>query len=48
VGIGEVGNIMIWPVSFAEFDLAGFDAKESTVEPAVSPFLPKVLPMSPV
>ena len=47
VGIREVGD-KIWLVSFMEFDLGYFDEEESRVEPAVNPFLPKVLPMSPV
>jgi hypothetical protein len=47
VGIREVGD-KIWLVSFMEFDLGYFDEEESRVEPAVNPFLPRVLPMSPV
>jgi len=47
VGIREVGD-KIWLVSFMEFDLGYFDEEESKVEPAVNPFIPKVLPMSPV
>jgi transposase InsO family protein len=38
----------IWLVSFMEFDLGYFDEDEARVEPAENPFLPKVLPMSPV
>lgn len=47
VGIREVGE-KIWLVSFMEFDLGYFDEVESKVQPAENPFLPKVLPMSPV
>ena len=47
MGIREVGD-KIWLVSFMEFDLGYFDEEESRVEPAVNPFLPKMLPMSPV
>ena len=47
VGIREVGE-KIWLVSFMEFDLGYFDEVDSKVEPAENPFLPKVLPMSPV
>ncbi len=38
----------IWLVSFMDFDLGFFDQDEGRVEPAVNPFLPKVLPMSSV
>ena len=31
-----------------EFDLGFFDEDERRVEPVVNPFIPKVLPMSPV
>lgn len=44
VGIQEVGE-KIWLVSFMEFDLGYFDEEAARVEPAVNPFLPKVLPM---
>lgn len=47
VGIREVGE-KIWLVSFMEFDLGYFDETESKVQPAENPFVPKVLPMSPV
>ena len=47
VGIREVSD-QIWLVSFMEFDLGFFDQDEDRVEPAENPFLPKVLPMSPV
>jgi hypothetical protein len=47
VGIREVSD-KIWLVSFMEFDLGYFDEDEARVEPAENPFLPKVLPMSPV
>lgn len=47
VGIREVSD-KIWLVSFMEFDLGFFDEDERRVEPAVNPFIPKVLPMSPV
>ena len=47
VGIREVSD-KIWLVSFMEFDLGFFDEVERRVEPAVNPFIPKVLPMSPV
>ena len=36
----------IWLVSFMEYDLVFFDEDESWVEPAVNPYMPKVLPMS--
>ena len=47
VGIREVGD-KIWLVSFMESDLGFFDEDERRVEPAVNPFIQKVLPMSPV
>jgi putative transposase len=47
VGIREVSD-KIWLVSFMEYDLGFFDEDERRVEPAVNPFIPKVLPMSPV
>jgi putative transposase len=47
VGIREVSD-KIWLVSFMDFDLGFFDQDEGRVEPAVNPFLPKVLPMSSV
>ena len=47
VGIREVAD-KIWLVSFMEFDLGFFDEVERRVEPAVNPFVPKVLPMSSV
>jgi putative transposase len=47
VGIREVSD-KIWLVSFMAFDLGYFDEDEARVEPAENPFLPKVLPMSPV
>jgi putative transposase len=47
VGIREVSD-QIWLVSFMDFDLGFFDQDEDRVEPAPNPFVPKVLPMSPV
>jgi putative transposase len=47
VGIKEVAD-KIWLVSFLEYDLGFFDQDEGRVEPASNPFIPKVLPMSPV
>jgi len=47
VGIREVSD-KIWVVSFMEFDIGYFDEDVGRVEPAENPFLPKVLPMSPV
>jgi putative transposase len=47
VGIREISD-KIWLVSFMEFDIGYFDEDEARVEPAENPFLPKVLPMSPV
>jgi putative transposase len=47
VGIREVSD-KIWVVSFMEFDLGFFDENERRVEPAVNPFVPKLLPMSSV
>ncbi len=47
VGIREVSD-KIWLVSFMEFDLGFFDEDERRVEPAVNPFISKLLPMSPV
>ena len=47
VGIREVSD-KIWLVSFMGFDPGFFDEDEGRVEPAVNPFIPKVLPMSPV
>jgi transposase InsO family protein len=47
VGIREVSE-KIWLVSFMEYDLGFFDQDEDRVEPAKNPFIPKVLPMSPV
>ena len=47
VGIKEVTN-HIWLVSFMHYDLGFFDHETCRLEPAVNPFGPKVLPMSPV
>jgi putative transposase len=47
VGIREVSD-QIWLVSFMNFDLGFFDQDEGRIEPAVNPFLPKLLPMSSV
>jgi putative transposase len=47
VGIKEVAD-KIWLVSFLEYDLGFFDQDEGRVEPTTNPFIPKVLPMSPV
>jgi putative transposase len=47
VGIREVSD-QIWLVSFMNFDLGFFDQDEGRIEPAVNPFLPKVLPISSV
>jgi putative transposase len=47
VGIREVSD-KIWLVSFIEFDPRFFDENERRVEPAVNPFIPKVLPVSSV
>ena len=47
MGIREVAD-KIWLVSFLEYDLGFFDQDEGRVEPASNPFIPKVLPMSPV
>jgi putative transposase len=47
VGIREVSD-KIWLVSFMEYDLGFFDEDERRVEPAVNPFIPKLLPMSSV
>lgn len=47
VGIREVSD-QIWVVSFMDFDLGFFDQDEGRIEPAVNPFLPKVLTMSSV
>lgn len=44
VGIQEVSD-KIWLVSFMEFDLGYFDEEAARVEPAVNPFLPRLLPM---
>lgn len=38
----------IWLVSSMEYDLVFFDEDERRVEPAVNPYMPKVLPMSSV
>ena len=42
MGIRKVSD-KIWLVSFMEFDLGFFDEDERRVEPAVNPFIPKVL-----
>ena len=47
VGIRELED-KIWLVSFMEFGIGYFDEDVGRVEPAENPFLPKVLPMSPV
>ena len=47
VGIREVAD-EIWLVSFMEYDLGFFDQDEGHVQPAPNPFIPKVLPISPV
>ena len=47
VGVREVAD-KIWLVSFMEYDLGFFDEDESRVEPAANPFVPRLLPMSPV
>jgi len=47
VGIREVNN-KIWLVSFMQYDLGFFDEDENRVEPVDNPFIPNVLPMSPV
>lgn len=47
VGIRKVSD-KIRLVSFREFDPGYFDEDEQRVEPAVNPFIPKVLPVSPV
>ena len=47
VGIREVAE-KIWLVSFMDYDPGFFDQDENRVEPAQNPFVPKVLPMSPV
>lgn len=47
VGIREVDH-KIWLVTFMDFDLGFFDQDEDRIEPAVNPFVAKVLPMSPV
>ena len=47
VGIREIDD-QLWLVSFLDFDLGFFDQDAARVEPAVNPFTPKVLPMSPV
>lgn len=47
VGIREVAD-EIWLVSFMEYDLGFFDQDEGHIQPAPNPFMPKVLPMSPV
>ena len=47
VGIREVAD-EIWLVSFMEYDLGFFDQDEGHVQPAPNPFIPTVLPMSPV
>jgi len=47
VGIKERAD-QIWLVSFMDYDLGIFDQDEGHVQPAPNPFIPKVLPMSPV
>jgi putative transposase len=47
VGIREVAD-KIWLVSFMQYDLGFFDEDVGRVEPANNPFIPKLLPMSPV
>ena len=47
IGIREVAD-KIWLVSFMQFDIGFFDEDENKVQPAVNPFMPKVLPITPV
>ncbi len=47
VGITEVSD-KIWLVSFMQFDIGFFDEDENKVQPAINPFMPKVLPISSV
>ena len=47
VGVREIED-KIWSVSFMDFELGYFDEEVGRVEPANNPFIPKVLPMSPV
>jgi len=47
VGIREISD-KIWLVSFMDYELGYFDEEVCRVEPADNPFIPKLLPMSPV
>ncbi len=47
VGIREISD-KIWLVSFMDYELGYFDEEVGRVEPADNPFIPKLLPMSPV
>jgi len=47
VGIKEVSD-RIWLVTFMHYDLGFFDHEVCRLEPLADPFVPKVLPMSPV
>ena len=47
VGIREVDD-KIWLVSFMDYDIGFFDETDGRVQPADNPFIPKLLPMSPV
>ena len=47
VGIREISD-KIWLVSFMDYELGYFDEEVGRVEPAANPFIPKLLPMSPV
>jgi len=38
----------IWLVTFIDYDLGYFDDETCRLEPLANPFVPKVLPMSPV
>ena len=47
VGIREVDD-NIWLVTFMHYDLGFCDENEGRIEPAGNPFIPKLLPMSPI
>ena len=47
VGIKQVSD-RIWLVTFMDYDLGYFDDETCRLEPIGNPFVPKVLPMSPV
>ena len=47
VGIKEVAE-RIWLVTFLDYDLGFFDMDEEHIQSAPNPFVPEVLPMSPV